>query len=218
VRVQSDTDLITFENWTVRVRAAQATPARLLLLIHGWTGDENSMWVFTRNFAEDYSILAPRAPHAAEPFGYSWRAPRADYEGRPSLDDLQPAADALIWLIDAYARENKINATQFDAIGFSQGAAVVNAIGILYPNRIRRAGVLAGFMPSIAESIVVQRPLSGKPFFVAHGTLDETVKFEYARKSVEVLEQAGARVTFCEDQVGHKVGAHCLRALEEFFV
>jgi predicted esterase len=32
-----------------------------------------------------------------------------------------------------------------------------------------------------------------------------------------LLESAGADVTFCEDEVGHKVSAHCLHALEDFF-
>jgi phospholipase/carboxylesterase len=59
--------------------------------------------------------------------------------------------------------------------------------------------------------------LEGKPFFVAHGTRDETVNVERARASIAILEQAGAIVTYCEDEVGHKVSANCLRALREFF-
>jgi phospholipase/carboxylesterase len=59
--------------------------------------------------------------------------------------------------------------------------------------------------------------LKGKPVFVAHGTRDETVTIESARASIEILEQAGAQVTFCEDDVGHKVSAGCLRALKDFF-
>ncbi|MBI3738750.1 MAG: hypothetical protein HY258_06860, partial [Chloroflexi bacterium] len=67
------------------------------------------------------------------------------------------------------------------------------------------------------ESVLEKRPLNGKPFFVAHGTLDEMVKVEYARQSIQLLERAGAKVTYCEDEVGHKVSANCLRALERFF-
>jgi phospholipase/carboxylesterase len=59
--------------------------------------------------------------------------------------------------------------------------------------------------------------LEGKPFFAAHGTRDETVTIDVARASMEILEQAGAKVTFCEDDVGHKVSAACLRALKSFF-
>jgi phospholipase/carboxylesterase len=59
--------------------------------------------------------------------------------------------------------------------------------------------------------------LEGKPFFVTHGTKDEMVPIERARASIEILERAGAQVTYCEDNVGHKVSATCLRSLKEFF-
>jgi predicted esterase len=78
-------------------------------------------------------------------------------------------------------------------------------------------GILAGFVPSGLEELVSQRPLEGIPFFVAHGTKDETIPIDRARASVEILEQAGAKVTFCEDNVGHKVSVTCLRALKSFF-
>ena len=63
----------------------------------------------------------------------------------------------------------------------------------------------------------IRRVLAGKHFFVAHGTQDNLVPVERARESIELLEQAGAQVTFCEAEVGHKVSADCLRGLESFF-
>jgi predicted esterase len=43
------------------------------------------------------------------------------------------------------------------------------------------------------------------------------VTVDRARASIALLEQAGARVTYCEDEVGHKVSVNCLRALQKFF-
>jgi phospholipase/carboxylesterase len=223
MRVRSDTELVTFQNWTLRVRPAAEQPAHLLLLLHGWTGDENSMWVFVRNFALDYWIIAPRAPRTSESSGYTWRTSATlrnasgDVRGGPRFEDLRASADSLIALVDDYAAQNQIDAKQFDVIGFSQGAALANVLVLLHPDRVRRVGVLAGFVPADSESLIEKRPLNGKPFFVAHGTQDEMVKIEYARQSVEMLERAGASVTFCEDEVGHKLSANCLRALEKFF-
>lgn len=217
MRIPNDAELITFQDWTLRMRPASKQPARLLLLLHGWTGDENSMWVFVRNFPLEFWIIAPRAPYAAEPSGYSWRASQPNGRGWPSLEAFHSSADALIALIDDYATENQIDASQFDVIGFSQGAALTNAIALLYPDRIRTAGVLAGFFPTESELLIEKRPLNGKPIFVAHGTLDEMVKIENARQSVKMLERAGASVTFYEDEVGHKLGADGLHKLEEYF-
>ncbi|MFM8876383.1 MAG: hypothetical protein ACKOGC_09960, partial [Anaerolineae bacterium] len=57
----------------MRIRPAESTNPRLLVMIHGLTGDENSMWVFARRFSSKYWIVAPRATHPAIPQGFSWR-------------------------------------------------------------------------------------------------------------------------------------------------
>jgi phospholipase/carboxylesterase len=121
-----------------------------------------------------------------------------------------------IALAETYSAANGI-AAPFDAIGFSQGAALTSALALLHPEKIGRAGILAGFVPSGGESLIPNRPLAGKTLFVAHGTLDEMVNVQVARRSVELLRQAGANVTYCEDEVGHKLSAGCQRALETFF-
>ena len=211
-----DTELIEFEGWTLRVRATEQ-PERLLLLIHGFTGDENSMWVFARDLPATYQMIAPRAMHPSGTTGYSWRPnPDTDF-GMPNLDQLRPAAEALIRLIDAYQASAKIDADQFDVMGFSQGAVMSNILAFLYPQRVRKVGILAGFIPQGIEKLIMMRPLEGKRFFVTHGTKDSTVAIERARESIVMLEQAGANVTYCEDEVGHKVSVNCLSALKRFF-
>jgi phospholipase/carboxylesterase len=217
VQTAPDTQLIQFEGRTLRIRASTLQPSRLLLLIHGLTGDENVMWVFARNLPAHYWMVAPRAPYAAEPGGYSWRPPQFESLDGPSLEQLKQGAEALIHLVDAYIASAGIEASTFDVMGFSQGAAMSNVLAFLYPHRIRKTGILAGFVPSGLEELVSQRPLEGKSFFVAHGSKDEMVNVDRARASIALLEQAGAAVTYCEDDVAHKVSATCLRALKEFF-
>jgi phospholipase/carboxylesterase len=217
-----NTSLIQFNNWTLRVREATQQPSRLLLLIHGFTGDENSMWVFARDLPAKYWMAAPRAPHSAEPFGYSWRSVRSSTFARPSLEQLLPAAEALIRLVDEYQASVRLEASpeqrrRIDVMGFSQGAAMSNVLALLYPQRVRKIGILAGFVPSGLDEIIRQRPLAGKTIFVTHGTKDEMIPIDRARASMELLEQAGAKITYCEDEVGHKVSLNCMRALRSYF-
>ena len=134
----------------------------------------------------------------------------------PASRHFNHAADALIRLIDEYSASVKLDALQFDLMGFSQGAAMVNLMGMLYPHRVRKMGVLAGFVPSGLEELVLQKPLAGKNIFVAHGTQDQMIPIDRARASIDLLEQAGAQVTYCEDEVGHKLSVDCLRALENY--
>ncbi|NOY99884.1 MAG: hypothetical protein GXP40_11915 [Chloroflexi bacterium] len=209
--------MLTYNAWTLRVRRARDIPARLLLLLHGWTGDERSMWGFVRHFSQDYWILAPRAPHPAEEGGYSWRELKPGTWGVPTFDELRPAADALVSFLDEWSASVSVDVSRFDVIGFSQGGALANTLSMLYPHRVRKVGVLAGFVPPGVDGWVSRQPLKGIPFFVAHGTQDKLIPFERSRQSVGILEQAGAQVSFCQSEVGHKVGADCLRALEAFF-
>ena len=219
-----DTELIEFESWTMRVRPSQ-NPKRLLLLIHGYKGDENSMWVFARDLPAAYWMIAPRAPHSAETTGYTWRPlPNIDPStgsgqdtGQPSFDQLRSPARAVIRLVDAYQASVGIEANQFDVMGFSQGAVTCSVLAFLYPQRVRKVAILAGFIPSGLEEFVPSRPLNGKSFFVTHGTKDETVSVDRARSSIAILERAGADITYCEDGVGHKVSAGCLKRLKSFF-
>ena len=213
---QNSTEVIEFQGWTLRVRPA-ARPARLLLLVHGWTGDENSMWVFARNLPATYWIVAPRAPNATSPSGYSWRPRRPGVHDRPDFSDLEPAVGSFLEFVDAYTAQNNLVASQFDAMGFSQGAALLSLVALMHPERVGRLGILAGFVPQGAERLTETQPLRGKPVFVAHGTLDDLVPIDVARVSVQLLQTAGANVTYCEDDVAHKLSAKCLRALEAHF-
>ena len=175
------------------------------------------MWVFARDLPKQYWMIAPRAPHNAEPFGYSWRTVHPETFGRPSFEQLLPAAEALIRLIDEYQASAGIDASVIDVMGFSQGAAMSSVLAFLYPQRIRKVGILAGFVPSGVDEYIPNQPLAGKKIFVTHGTKDEMIPVDRARASMEILKRAGAEITYCEDEVGHKVSLNCIKALRKYY-
>jgi phospholipase/carboxylesterase len=185
-------------------------------MVHGWTGTEDSMWVFARYLPASYWVIAPRAPYAARPSGYSWQSSQREEGAHHTLEALRPSADALLQLVDDYSRSVGIDASRFDLIGFSQGAALVSVLALLHPERIRKLGILAGFVPRGVEEVVLGRPLEGKSIFVSHGTLDPLVPVERARASIELLERAGAVVAYCEEEVGHKISSGCVHALTSY--
>jgi len=205
---------VEVEDMVFRVKPPQGPgPHPVLLLLHGLTGDENIMWVFTGRLPQNLYMIAPRAFHPAPGGGYSWLE---DSGSRPWVDDLRPAAERLLGALTA---ENFPGADfgRMSLLGFSQGAALTFSIGLLFPARAAALAGLAGFIPEGAPALARNRPLRGKPAFVAHGTKDETIPVERAREAVRVLEEAGAQVTYCEDEVGHKLSARCFRSLESFF-
>lgn len=189
-------------------------PHPVVLLVHGWTGDENSMWVFRARLPKDALLLAPRGLQAEPMGGYSWH--RHTHAGWPWVDDFQLAIETLL---EVMTPENfpRADFSNLSLVGFSQGAALCYTMALYYPSKVRSIAGLAGFLPQGADALVRNRPLQDKPVFVAHGTQDELVPVERARQAIDLLEEAGAKVTYCEDEVGHKLSLSCFKGLESFF-
>jgi len=218
VQIKTKTTLLEKFGWRFRIRPIESEPSRVLLLLHGWTGDESSMWTFASNFSSDYAIIAPRAPYPAsvEKGGYSWREMKPGTWGSPTLEELHFAADALVSLVDEWSASVKIASPTFDIVGFSQGAALAITLAALHPARVDKVAVLSGFVPRGVDALLHPNLLDGIYFFWAHGTQDEMISIERGRASVELLQKAGADVHLCQADVGHKVSKDCRRALEVF--
>jgi phospholipase/carboxylesterase len=185
-------------------------------MLHGWTGDENSMWLFTRNIPQHYAILLPRAPFPIPEGGYSWREIAPRVWSLPSLDEFRSQAEILLALIDRWISIYDLDSNNFDIAGFSQGAAMAFSLALYFPARVNRVAALSGFLPEGCES---QLPvLEGKQVFMAHGRADELIPIERARRADTLLKDAGALVTYCESDGGHKVGKECLREMEKSFI
>jgi phospholipase/carboxylesterase len=223
--VPTKTDrLLEFGKWTLRCQVPEGVgPAPILLLIHGWTGNENVMWIFTSRLSARYLILSPRGLYPAPEGGYGWE-PRSQ-PGGPKVEDFRPAVDNLLCLLDDLSAGDQSSPlspvrpdfSKLNILGFSQGAALAYTLALLHPDRVQRLAGLAGFLPVDAANLVSSRPLVDKPIFVAHGRQDERVPVARARAAVSLLEEAGANVSYCEEEVGHKLAASCFNRLEQFF-
>lgn len=212
-----DAGIHEFRDWVFRYRPPHGTPERLVILLHGWTGNENSMWLFTQYIPEQVAIIAPRAPFPDPKGGYTWRKIVPGTWGYPTLEDLSPSLEDLLGFITDWSHSVNLDSRQVDLVGFSQGAALSYAITILNPDRVRSLTALSGFMPDGADAMIKPHQLDGKPVFVSHGREDSLVPIEQARQAVKLLGMSGAKVHFCESAGGHKVSKLCLGELELFF-
>ena len=206
---------IIIQDWTVRVRIPETPgPHPVLVMLHGWTGDEKVMWVFADRFPKEYLILSPRGLFDTPLGGYAWQPVRS--KRWPEINDFSIAIDALRRLLTTENFPMGIFST-VALTGFSQGAALAYSYALLYPQGVDRIMGLAGFLPNGVDELVARQPLTGKSVFIAHGAKDELVPVERARQAVELLTKAGAQVTYCEDDVGHKLSVGCFKGLESFF-
>ena len=206
---------INIEGWIMRMRLPPGDdPHPLIVLLHGWTGDEKAMWIFAPRLPENAILLAPRGLYPASMGGFEWQENHT--RGWPRWDDFLPVIDALLSI---FIPENFASAdlAQVSLVGFSQGAALAYSLVLLHPERVRSLAGLSGFMPEGAANLILKRPLEGKPVFVAHGKQDVLVPVDRARQAVSLLQQAGAQVSYCEHDVGHKLNAACFRSMQAFF-
>jgi phospholipase/carboxylesterase len=186
----------------------------VLLLLHGWTGDENSMWVFSRRLPSNMMLIAPRGIYNTPLGGYGWY-PHSS-KAWPWIDDFTRSIEILLEILTPTNFPSG-NFSQMHLVGFSQGAALAYAFAMLHPTHTNSIVSLSGFMPDGSEAIARNRPLMGKSAFVAHGNLDDLVPVGRARQAVQLLKMGGANVIYCEDDVGHKLSANCFRGMAAFF-
>jgi len=208
VAMSKDEGIFSIDNWVMRFhRPDGAGPFPVLLMLHGWTGDENSMWVFAPRLLKNSLMIAPRGLYTTKGSGYSWH---------PEISKPWPAVEKLF---DTISSKNlpEGDFSKFHIVGFSQGAAIAYTMAILYSERIASLAGLSGFLPDGASAWMGNDRLKGLPVFIAHGTEDERVPIERARMCVDLLQKGGASVTYCEDNVGHKLSTKCFRGLEAFY-
>ncbi|NPA30578.1 MAG: hypothetical protein GXO37_01095, partial [Chloroflexi bacterium] len=72
---------------------------------------------------------------------------------------------------------------------------------------------LVGYLPRGADALAHGRPWAGVPVFLAHGRRDPLIPPARAEHMARVLQQAGARITRCWADAGHKMTRPCLERL-----
>jgi phospholipase/carboxylesterase len=205
-------------DFVIKIRQPEGNgPFPVVMLLHGWTGDENSMWVFGSQLPQHYLLIAPRAPYISkhpEYGGYSWvERSSGNY---PWFEDFRPSLPALDALLDELSRQYEGDFSKINLTGFSQGAALSYVFALLNPVRINKVAGLAGFLPLHSDEIVEAEPLNGTSIFMAHGRQDETVPLSMAHEAKDKLTRAGGIVSLCESDAGHKLGSECFKAFLEF--
>lgn len=204
-------------DWVAKIREPEtAAEAPVVLLLHGWTGDEDSMWVFSNKLSRDALLIAPRGlfpSRHAERSGYSWVADNAvKFAPREAFEDSIVLLDGFL---SDMASRYRADFENLNLVGFSQGAAFASAFTFRFPERVSRLALLSGFTPEgITPS---EADLSEVKIFIGHGSLDDIVPEEKARSASLLFQAAGGDVHFCLTEVGHKLGADCFHAFNHFF-
>jgi len=190
-------------------------PHPTAVLLHGYWGNEDAMWVFARSLPSHWLIVAPRGIAQEGDGRYSWQ-PRAPQEW-PTLEQFDTAVSAITQFIHALPALYNADLHHVHIMGFSQGAAAALATAVHHPGWLQAIASLVGFMPMPAQRTLPPNTLQDLPVFMAAGTQDERVPLATARTSAKAVQAAGAALAYKEYDVGHKLNAQGMRDLKNWW-
>ena len=180
----------------------------LLLLLHGYGSNEDDLFSFASELPDEYYVVSVRAPFDLQPYGHAWYAIHFDADENKFSDDVQAiqSRDLIVQFIDELIAKYSIDATKVSLIGFSQGAILSYAAALSYPERISKVVALSGYLNEkiIAENFK-SKDLSNLKLFISHGTVDQVIPVDWARKAEPFLQNLGLEVMYKEYPIGHGV-------------
>ncbi|UYW02556.1 dienelactone hydrolase family protein [Flavobacterium agricola] len=182
----------------------------LILLLHGYGSNDEDLFSFEGELNEDAYIVSARAPHALPGgYGFAWYAINFDADMNKFTDDNQAKAsrDLIATFIDELAATYPIDKNDVTLIGFSQGAILSYAIALTHPEKIKNIVALSGYFHHeiMPEGYQNDPKVKQVNIFASHGTVDQVIPIELARKTPQIFKDFGKEIEYREYPVGHGV-------------
>jgi phospholipase/carboxylesterase len=182
--------------------------APLLIMLHGYGSDENDLFSFASELPKELFIVSVRAPYTMQPYGNAWYAIHFDAEQNKWNDTKQAigSRDLIATFIDEACATYPVNKNNVTLLGFSQGTILGYAVALTYPKKVKNVIALSGY---ISEDMLPEdfgsKDFSYLNFYCSHGSLDQVIPVEWARKTPKFLNQLNIKHVYSEFPVGHGV-------------
>ena len=180
----------------------------LLLLLHGYGSNEEDLFSFAPELPADSYVISVRAPYDLQPYGHAWYAIHFDADENKFSDNEQAKESVAIIasFIDEIVKKYPIDANNVTLIGFSQGAILSYGTALTYPEKVTKVVALSGyFNQDILPEVINTKAISHLKFFISHGSVDQVIPVDWARKAKPTLENLGLEVEYHEYPIGHGV-------------
>ena len=180
----------------------------LLLLLHGYGSNEADLFSFASELPEEYYVIAARAPYDLQYGSYAWYAINFDADENKFSDHEQAkvSRDLIGTFIDELIENYPINPKNINLLGFSQGAILSYGVALSNQSKIKNVIGLSGYVSEpILKVGFENNDFSDLGIFASHGTVDQVIPIDWARKSDAFLIQKGIVHTYKEYPIGHGI-------------
>ena len=193
--------------------------APLLIMCHGYGSDENDLFSFASELPEELFIISLRAPYPMQPYGNAWYAIKFDADKGKWSDNEQArqSVDLISEFIDYACKTYAVNSENVTLLGFSQGTILSYAVALTYPKKVKNLIALSGYI----DEEILSEPLNASDvshlnLFCSHGSVDQVIPVDWARKAPACLEALNINHVYSEYPVGHGVAPQNFHEFKEW--
>ncbi len=182
--------------------------APLLIMLHGYGSDENDLFSFASELPEELFIISARAPFKMEPFGNAWYTIHWDTTSGKFSDTEQASKsrDLIVDFIDEAVETYDVDPANVTLLGFSQGTILSYAVALNYPEKLKNIIALSGYInEDLLPENIIDKDFRNLNFYCSHGSADQVIPVEWARKVKPFLDAHKISNTYSEFPVGHGV-------------
>ncbi len=203
----------------IREPKQKAAKSPVLILLHGYGSDENDLFSFANELPDELFIISVKAPYRMQPYGNAWYAIHWDDTNGKFSDDLQAikSRETIRDFIDEVIEKYPVDPENINLLGFSQGSILSYAVALSYPEKINNVVALSGYInQGIIKDDFKSRDLSNLEFYCSHGSVDQVIPVEWARKTKPFLDSLGVKNSYSEFPVGHGVAPQNFHELNDW--
>ncbi len=182
--------------------------APLIIMLHGYGSDENDLFSFASELPSKYAIISLKGPYSLNPHGNAWYAIHFDNVDGKWSDDNQAinSRDRVVSVINEIIEKYPVDKNNITLLGFSQGTILGLSIALSYPKKIKNIIGLSGYVnEGILKKDYHKNDFKNLNIYSSHGTLDQVIPVEWARKTKTFLSNIIPDLTYNEFPVGHGV-------------
>lgn len=193
-------------HYVVREPKTNIENPSLLILLHGYGSNEQDLFSFANELPDNLLIVSAQAPLSMGFGGYAWYSINFDDKnGKFSdLKEAKESIDKIAVFIDEIKLKYNTNTDKTFLLGFSQGAILSYSLSFFFPNKVQHVIALSGYINTelLPENISSEIKTD---YYCSHGSVDQVLPVEWARKSKSFLDNLGFKNDYSEYNVGHGV-------------